>query len=94
MKIVLRKRAINAILKCANFVEADNTPGSGNRWLEKVNKEIMSLAESKAKFAFCRHPSLAKFNYRCYAWNDWIIAFRITENEFVVCRFVLGSRLG
>ena len=93
MKVVLRKRAINALLKSANFVESINTPDSGDRWLEKIKKVIYELAASKAKFAICKHASLAKFSYRCYVYNDWVIAFRIKENEFEVCRVILGSRL-
>lgn len=93
MDIVVRKSALNAILKTARFVEALNTPGSGDRWARKLKSEISSLAKSKAKFAVCKHPSLAKFKYRCYIFKDWIIAFRIHEEEFVVCRFIHGSRL-
>jgi hypothetical protein len=93
VKVVLRKRAINALLKAADFVESVNTPGSGARWLAKVKREFYSLAESKAKFAICKHHSLAKLNYRCYVYNEWVIAFRITESEFEVCRFLRGSRL-
>ena len=93
MKVVLRKRAINALLKASAFVESMNTTGSGDRWLEKIENVIFRLAASRAKFAICKHPSLAKFNYRCYANNDCVIAFRVKENEFEVCRFIYGPRL-
>ena len=81
------------MLKASAFVESINTTGSGDRWLDKIEKIIFRLAASKAKFAICKHPSWAKFSYRCYASKDWVIAFRVKENEFEVCRFILGSRL-
>ncbi|MEO8088230.1 MAG: hypothetical protein ABI763_15525 [Bacteroidota bacterium] len=93
MDIIVRKRALNAILKTALFVETLNTPGSGARWAEKLKSVITSLAKSKAKFSLCKHPSLAKFKYSCYVFKDWMIAFRIHEKEFEVCRFIHGSRL-
>ena len=93
MDIIVRKRALNAIVKTALFVESLNTPGSGDRWSEKLKSEISSLAKSKAKLAICKHPTLAKFKYRCYVFKDWIIAFRIHEKAFEVCRFIHGSRL-
>jgi hypothetical protein len=93
MKIVYRKGALKAIDKVAAFVESKNTAGSGNRWAEKIVLKIESLATSKAKFAVCKHPSLAKYHYRCYTYNDWVIAFLITDKKFEVCRIVWGSLL-
>ncbi|MCX6273692.1 MAG: type II toxin-antitoxin system RelE/ParE family toxin [Bacteroidetes bacterium] len=93
MDIIVRKRALNAIVKTALFVESLNTPGSGERWAEKIKSEIISLADSKAKFSLCRHPSLAKHQYCCYVFKDWVIVFRIHNNEFEFCRFIHGSRL-
>jgi hypothetical protein len=58
-----------------------------------LNGKVISLANSKAKFAICKHPSFAKYNYRFYAYNNWIIAFRISENKFEECRFIWGARL-
>jgi hypothetical protein len=93
MTVVYRTRAINAILKVALFVESQNTPGSGDVWYSKLNDFIHSLAKSKAKFQICKDPSLARYQYRCYAYKDWIITFRIHPNEYEVCRFILGKRL-
>lgn len=84
---------MNAIDSVAEYVESINTTGAGDRWLDKLNTEIASLAKSKAKFAICKHPSLAKFKYRCYTYNDWVIVFRITDTTFEVCRFIWGARL-
>ena len=93
MQVVIRKRALNAIIRAAIYVESLNTPGSGSRWAEKIKTEINVLSKSKAKLAICKHPSLAKFRYRCYTYKDWVIAFRISDKEFEVCRFIYGARL-
>lgn len=94
MLIELRKRAMNSMERTAEYVDSINTPGAGDRWLDKIKERIILLANSKAKFALCKHPSLAKFNYRCYAYKDWVIAFRVSEKKFEVCRFIWGKRLG
>ncbi len=93
MKLVYRKGALKAIDKVAAFVESKNTVGSGSRWAEKIVMKIESLASSKAKFAVCKHASLAKYQYRCYAYNDWVIAFLIADKKFEVCRIVWGALL-
>ncbi len=93
MEVIYKPRASKIIDGVIDWVEKENTAGSGARWFDKLDAKINALAKSKAKFAVCKHPSLAKFNYRCYAYNDWIIAFRISENKFEVCRFIWGKRL-
>ena len=93
MDIVIKLRAMNAMEKVAAYVEETNTSGSGNRWLDKVKTEIYTLAKSKAKLALCKNPSRARVYYRCYTYNDWIIAYRISETKFEVCRFIWGPRL-
>ena len=93
MQIYIRKRALNAIMKAAQFVESKNTPGAGDRWADKLKREIIKFANAKVKLAICRNVSLTKFNYRCIVYKDWIIAYRISENEFEVCRFIYASRL-
>ncbi len=81
------------MLKAAMFVEQMNTPESGERWLNKVKTQIRTLSKAKAKYALCNNPSLQKYKYSCFAYSNWIIAFRITDNTLEVCRFVYGPRL-
>lgn len=94
MEVIYKPRAINDVGKVIDWVESQNTPGSGERWFNRLDELINKLAKAKAKFALCKHPSLAKFNYRCYTYNDWVIAFRQTDTKFEVCRFIWGARLG
>lgn len=93
MVIEIKRRAMNAIVQTAVYVEGLNTPGSGVRWMENVETEIEQIARSKAKFALCKNLSLAKFNYRCYTYKGWVIAFRVSATKFEVCRFIWGKRL-
>ncbi len=93
MQVVIRQRALNAIIKVALYIENKNTPGSGERWADKLKAAINSLAKSKTKLTICKHPSLARFKYRCYAYKNWVIAFKVSDKEFEVCRFIYGARL-
>jgi hypothetical protein len=93
MKIVYKAGARKAIAKVAEYVESLHTEGSGERWAAKLTSMIESLAKSKAKFGLCNHASLAKFNYSCYTYNDWVIVFKVTHEKFEVRRFILGSHL-
>ncbi|MDB5282190.1 MAG: hypothetical protein JWO06_1265 [Bacteroidota bacterium] len=93
MVIEIKRRAMNTIEAAAAYVEGLNTVGSGERWMENIVEEIYRIASSKAKFVFCKNASLAKFKYRCYSYKGWVIAFRISDAKFEVCRFIWGKKL-
>ncbi len=93
MKLVVRKRALNAILSTAIFVEAINTPESGHRWANELFEAIESLAKVNPKLRLCKNKSLAKFKFSCFAHKDWIIVYKATKSKFEVCRFIHDSRL-
>ena len=93
MKIVYKTAALKTIDSAAAFVESKNTEGSGDRWVEKFAEEISSLAKSTAQFPLCKAPQLAKWNYRCFTYKNWVIAFKISDKKFEVCRIIWGSNL-
>jgi hypothetical protein len=93
MVIEIKRRAMNTIVETALYIESLNTSGSGVRWMETIEHEIREIALSRAKFAICRNPSLAKFKYRCVSYKGWVIAFRISAKKFEVCRFIWGKKL-
>lgn len=93
MDIVIKQRAMHSMENAAAYVEGLNTAGSGSRWLDKVKEEIETLARSKTKLALCKHASLAKFKYRCFFYHDWVVAYRISNEQLEVCRFIWGARL-
>lgn len=93
MVVVYKQRAKNAILKTTLRIEANNTAGSGNRWFNKLDTFIHSIASAKAEYGLCKAPMLAKYKYSCYTYGNWVIAFKIKGNNFEVCRFIFGKRL-
>lgn len=93
MLVVVKKRALNTLIKTAIFIESQYTEGSGDRRMTKMEKKIFQLAESKAKFSICKAPQLAKYNYQCYSYNGWVIVFKSTNKKFEVCRIIWGAYL-
>jgi hypothetical protein len=89
----MRKRALKAIISAVHYIESIHTEGSGDRWTRKLKLKFIEIAASKVKYSLCRHPSLAKNKYHCYIYTDWIIVFRLKEEEFEICRFIYGDRL-
>jgi len=94
MNLAFRKRALNTIARIANWVEAQNTKGAGDRWVRKIRLELTSVAASNVNHAICKDPKLARFRYRCFTHNDkWVVAYKIKGNQFIVYRFIYGPWL-
>lgn len=93
MKLILKKRAVKALLAVAQWVESQNTEGAGDRWLEKVFSEFDRRAKAGVKHSLCSNHLLAKRQYSCFPYGDWIVAYKIYGNEFIICRFVWGAKL-
>jgi hypothetical protein len=94
MNLKLRKRALNTLADIVDWIEEQNTPGAGDRWLVKTFAELNSVAASHVNHAICKEPKLARFKYRCFTYKDkWVVAYKIESNRFVVYRFVYGPWL-
>ncbi len=93
MEVIYKTRAAKAIDKVVDWLDAQNTEGSGVNWFERLDDKIQKLAHSKVKLAVCKNPLLARFSYRCFTYNNWIVAYRITAKHFEVCRFIWGAKL-
>jgi len=91
--VKITPKALRVIDGIADFVESKNTKGSGKRYAIKFKVAIKKLALSNVQFAICNHPVLAAFKYSCSHFNDWVIAFRIQNNELTVYEIIHGSLL-
>lgn len=93
MTIFITPEASNVIDAIADFVEAQNTPGSGKRFALKFINAIERLAIPKVQYGLCAHHVLASLHYSCSYFNDWVIAFRINNDELIVHEIIHGSLL-
>jgi hypothetical protein len=94
MILEVKKRALNTMASISDWIGDQNTEGAGDRWLEKAIEELKGIAASEVKHAICKDPRLARYQYRCFTYNDkWVVAYRIERNRFIVYRFIYGPWL-
>ena len=77
----------------ADFVESKNTKGSGARYALKFKAAIEKLALPNVKYSLCNHAILGAYKYSCSHFNDWVIVFRIENEELIVYEIIHGSLL-
>jgi len=55
---------------------------------------IEDLARLNLTFTICKSPDLAKWGYHCFTFKEkYIVAFKVSEEKFIVYRLILASRL-
>jgi hypothetical protein len=93
LEVRITPQALAVIDGVADFVESKNTAGSGARFALKFLSAIAKLALPNVQYTVCNHPVLASFKYSCSHFNDWVIAFKVTENTLTVYEIIHGSLL-
>jgi hypothetical protein len=93
MNVVIKAKALKVLDETANYIESLNTPGAGSRWLDKFLERIIAYAKPNVKYALCRHEKLAKRNYSCVTIKNWVVAFKIRNEQFTIYEIIHGSVL-
>ena len=91
MNIEYKPNALNTIYELAYFIEIKNTKGSGNRFIDKLFDHIEKYALPNVNYALCRYSIFNSLGYSCVFYNDWVIAFKIINNTFIVYEVALGT---
>jgi hypothetical protein len=94
MNVSFSDAAFEKMMDIAEFIDDINTPGAGERWIEKLVKFIEDYAKlNHVEWSLCQNKNLAEKLYSCLIYKNWVIAFRIEQDRFKVYDFVYGSLL-
>ena len=93
MNIVINPLAQETLDDVASLIDGVNTPGAGDRWIDKILDFIISCAKPDVQYALCYNTKLAEHRFSCIVFNNWVIVFRIEGQKFIVYQVVHGSLL-
>ena len=93
MTIVYSEEAKAALFEISDFIDSINTEGAGDRWMTRLTDWVREYALSNFTYALCSNEYLASLGLSCINFNDWIIAFGIEDDLFIVHKIVRGSLL-
>ena len=93
MNIIIQPLAQSSILSISEYVEDLNTIGSGERWIQKLIAYCKKYALPNVQYSLCNDRNLAKQKLSCIVFNNWIIAFTIEENNFIIHQIIYGRLL-
>ncbi len=94
MKVVFEAEAEQQLYDLGEMVDDLNITGAGARWINRFLDFIEDYAQPKVTYALCHNADLAARQYSCITFRDkWVIAFKITGNEFRVYEIIHGAVL-
>ncbi len=93
MEIAIKAKALKTLDEAANYIDSLNTPNAGSRWLDRFLNRMQSYAKPGVVYALCSYKPFAKRGYSCITYNNWVVAFKIVRNQFVIYEIMHGSVL-
>jgi hypothetical protein len=93
MTVVFKPDARIVVLEIVDFINSINTPSAGSFWEDRLVSYLRSYALPNVTYALCNNDNLASLGLSCINFNDWIIAFKIERELFVVHKIIRGSIL-
>lgn len=81
------------LYEISDFIDSTNIEGAGFRWTAKFEAWLDGYAKTNVTYALCRDEYLASLGLSCINFNDWVIAFKIEGDLFIVYKILRGSIL-
>lgn len=93
-KVVIMKRAENALFKVALYRAEQYFPETGEKFINEFIDFCIACANLKVKFPYCKHKTLSKYKYSCFVFKKkWIVAFKYNAKEMIIYRIIWGPNL-
>jgi len=94
MKILIEKKAENTLRDIAEYIISKS--GFSNRavnYIKKIRDFINSLASFPERYPLCRKISFRMREYRCAPFDEYIIVYKINNNELLIVNIIHSKRL-
>ncbi len=94
MKILIEKKAENTLRDIARYIFSKS--GFSNRavnYIIKMRDFINSLASFPERYPLCRKISFRMREYRCAPYDEYVIVYRINNDELLIINVIHSKRL-
>lgn len=92
--LIVQTKAEKSIYKVASFIESKNLSGSSDKWVNEIFSLFNEHTKLSIVYPLCKSRRLAKQKLSCIIFKKkWVIAFKVTENNFTVYQVLNGRNL-
>ena len=93
-ELIVMKRAENAIYKVAQHRASEYFPETGEKFINELIDSCVQHLPLQINYPLCKNRTLSKHGYSCFVFKKkWIVAFKYSDREFRVYRFMWGANL-
>jgi len=85
--------AFATLLGIINYVDRINTTGAGLRWLDKFETFLQHELTHPSLIKLCNNRAFNQLNLRCVNFNDWVIAFSVSDKQVLIEAILHSSRI-
>ena len=93
MQVNYTTEAFSSLSGLVNFIEANNTPNAGLRWLNRFEEFLRSTLKNPEKIKLCNNATFNLLSLRCVYFNDWVVAFSVHTNYVLIEALLHKSRI-
>jgi hypothetical protein len=92
-KVEYTNDAFATLFSLVNFIEDTNTVNAGIRWLNRYESFLFISLLKSSNFKPCSNQTFVKLNLYCLLYNDWVIAYSIHEDYYLIEALLHKSRI-
>jgi hypothetical protein len=93
MQVNYTIEAFTSLSALVNFIEANNTPNAGLRWLNRFEDFLSTTLTNSDKITLCNNATFNRLSLRCVYFNDWVVAFSIHTDYILIEALLHKSRI-
>lgn len=93
MQINYTTDAFKSLMRLVNYIESKNTQGAGLRWLKRYEEFLQKKFHQPKNIRLCNNATFNTLHLSCLYFNDWVIAFSITEKSLLIEALLHKSRI-
>ena len=93
MQIDYTAEAFSSLIQLVNYIESTNTRGAGLRWLNRYELFLKMKLRAPERIKLCNNYTFDKLKLHCIYFNDWVIAFSISEKSVLIEALLHKSRI-
>ena len=93
MQVNYTTNAFASLVSLINFIESNNTIGSGVRWLLRYEAFLENAFINPQLIKLCNNSTFSLMGLSCIYYNEWVIAYSINKDEILIEALLHTSRI-
>lgn len=93
-KIIIKQSAAESIAEISWCLESEGLLATAEKFTDDAYDFIEKLGDSRKGYRTCREPLRDALGFKCIPYKKkYTIVFIETDNEIIVCEFILSKRI-